>query len=48
MNNLVFVKRDVVLTDSLIILHGTKNDHASIQRTISRYEKKLEEKFGKV
>lgn len=47
MYELVELKKDEIFTNSKIIAEGTNNKHSSIQRIISKYEKRFSE-FGQV
>lgn len=47
MYQLVELRKDEVFTNSKIIAEGTNNKHSSIQRIISKYEKRFSE-FGQV
>lgn len=47
MNELVFLKRDDVFTDSMVIANGTGNQHKSVVAIIKKYKKDFEA-FGKL
>lgn len=47
MNDLVFLKRNDVFTDSMIIAQATENQHESVARIIKKHGKELE-KFGRL
>lgn len=45
MNDLVYLKKDDVFTDSLVIASGTGIEHPTVTKTLKRYRKDFEE-FG--
>lgn len=47
MNELVFLKKDDIFTDSLVIAEGTRNGHRAVRRLIEKYKNDLKD-FGKV
>ena len=47
MNELVFLKKDDAFTDSMVIANNTDNQHESVIRIISKYQKDLED-YGRL